>query len=80
MDEDSLRHGIWYPDEEICRAKEAQKLKWVRVQRQIAKLHKQFGVEGYFTYDMLNRIKLVRKGIKGRNPALPPVERRGLMQ
>jgi len=64
LDPESLKHGIWYPDEEICQKHSVPD--WVRVQRKIAK--KTSDVDKYFTFEMLARIYKVTKGIVGLDP------------
>lgn len=64
LDPESLKHGIWYPDEEICQKHSVPD--WVRVQRKIAK--KTSDVDKYFTFEMLARIYKVTQGIVGLDP------------
>jgi len=79
LDAESLRRGLWYPDEEICRNKRFSKLRWIKVQRRIARLHAEHGVRGFFTYEMLCSIRQVRRGIKGLDSDHPPLKRPFLM-
>ena len=67
LEENSIKHGIWYPDEEICRAKKFQSLKWIKRQKRIAKLGLTID-SGLFTARMLESLRRVSKGIKGANP------------
>lgn len=66
LDEDSLKNGIWYPDEEICRKRGCKKIKFVQNQTKISKRCED--VSKYFTYEMLNSLQVVRKGIVGLDP------------
>ena len=65
----SLKKGIWYPDEEICRLKEYGKLEWVKNQRKIAR--KTNDTDTFYTVNMLDRKLQIRKGIKGLDPNAP---------
>ncbi len=67
MDPVSLK-GIWYPDEEICRSRSQGGQPWIRAQRRIAKVAGHGA--GYFTFEMLSRLVLIRKGITGLDPDL----------
>jgi len=64
LDPESLKDGIWYPDEEICKRKNTPA--WVRAQRKIAK--KTQDTDKYFNYAMLSRNCQIRKGISGIDP------------
>ena len=62
FDEESIEHGIWYPDEEVCRKKTS--IKWIRRQKTLIK--RKVDPEGYFTTEMLlTRTKF------GKNPDTP---------
>ena len=65
LDSDSLKNGIWYPDEEICKYQEVNQLDWIKRQRKLSE-KAQFGF--YFTYEMLNHKFIIRNGIKGLDP------------
>ena len=65
LDSDSLKNGIWYPDEEICKYQEVNQLEWIKRQRKLSE-KAQFGF--YFTYEMLNHKFIIRNGIKGLDP------------
>ena len=67
LDETSVKSGIWYPGEGICRRRDAPD--WVRKQKAIAKT--KAPSDKYFTVEMLEAIKQVRKGIGGINPDQP---------
>jgi len=64
LDPESLKHGIWYPDEDICQKRSVPD--WVRVQRKIAK--RTPDVDKYFTFEMLNRNCVIAQGIVGLDP------------
>ena len=64
LDSESLKDGIWYPDEEICKRKNVPA--WVKAQRKIAK--KTQDIDKYFNYAMLSRNCKIRKGISGIDP------------
>jgi len=66
LDQASLEHGIWYPDEEICRLKEYSKHEWIINQKKIQK--KTRNHDTYYTYEMLNRHIIIAPGIKGLDP------------
>ncbi len=62
-----IRSRVWLPEDEVCRNKEFQTLQFVITQRKIKRVvRKNTGDrEDYFTYDMLNRNIVVKKGITG---------------
>ncbi len=66
LSEEELKKVIWYPDEDICKRKDFQKLLWIRNQKKIKKRAKD--VDHYFTFDMLNRDMRISKGIHGLDP------------
>ncbi|MGC8585820.1 MAG: hypothetical protein ACP5L4_06905 [Thermoplasmata archaeon] len=57
--------GIWYADEEICKNPEYSNLDVIKNQKKISKINKRHEVQGIFTYNMLNRSLIVKKGITG---------------
>lgn len=63
IDENSIRNGIWYPDEEVCRKRDVPN--WVKKQKAIAK--KGPPLDRYFTVEMLEVVRQVRRGIEGIN-------------
>lgn len=67
MQENTLKHGLWYPDEEICRARRFQSLPWVKKQKRIAKLGLTVD-DGFFTVRMFDSIKAITENVKGANP------------
>ena len=64
VDDGSIRNGIWYPDEEICRKRSV--IGWVRKQKAIVK--KKPPLDRFFTVAMVEALRQVRKGIEGLNP------------
>ncbi|PMP83843.1 MAG: hypothetical protein C0175_01085 [Caldisericum exile] len=61
----SKERAVWYPDEEICRNREFGDLDLIISQKKIARLNRRHEVQGIFTYNMLNRPLIIRKGISG---------------
>lgn len=57
---------IWYPDEEICAKQDFGKLQYIITQKKIKKV--EANPEKYFTFEMLNRDYIVKKGIEGLDP------------
>ena len=58
---------IWYPDEEICRAKaHHNNAIWVQSQKKITKKARRTDL--YFSYNMLNKDVIIRAGIEGVDP------------
>jgi len=66
LDENSLQNGVWYPDEEICRLREFQGLRWVQNQRELKK--RGVPVDGYFTAAMLDNEIIFHPDIRGIDP------------
>jgi hypothetical protein len=66
IDEESLRVGIWYSDEEVCKLREYQSLPWIKMQKKIAKVKAR--PDRYFTLSMLKRNCVVKRGIEGLDP------------
>ena len=69
LDEHSMRHVIWYSDEEVCVSLAHRGLPWGKAQRRIVKA----GADPsrYFTFEMLNRGCVIRRGITGLDPDQP---------
>jgi hypothetical protein len=63
----TVKHGIWYGDEAICRAKQFQNVPWLKKQNLIAGLRLKTD-DGFFTVKMLNTLKVIEKGLKGADP------------
>lgn len=66
LDPESLKDGVWYPDEEICRKKGWSYHKWIRIQKRIKEVGADTGL--YFDYEMLKNKGAVQKGVKGKDP------------
>lgn len=66
LDEQSLKCGIWYPDEEVCPVRDYVALPWVQSQRKILK--RAGRTDRYFTLSMLERNCIVKGGIEGLDP------------
>jgi len=69
LDEISMSGGIWYSDEEICQARKFQRLPWVKKQKLVVKAGA--SNDKYFTVEMLENKKQIRKGIEGIDPDQP---------
>jgi hypothetical protein len=66
MRQNTVEHGRWYADEQICKAKKFQNLPWIRKQKLIARLGLAVD-DGFFTVRMLNSIQAtaITKNLKG---------------
>lgn len=69
LEKNSLKNGVWYADEEICRRKDFQGLDWIKRQRAITRLGA--SPDRYWTIGMLKVIRQVRRGIEGIDPDQP---------
>jgi len=69
LDDTSITKGIWYPDEDICKSRNFQNLDWIRKQKAIVKAEAPH--DRFFTVEMLQAIKQVRRGIEGISPDQP---------
>ena len=76
LDPESIQHGIWYPDEDIC-TKRNMHTPWLKKQKRIKKLLNKNLIDPnlFFSVSMLNKIKAVRPGLKGANPDIPNSEK-----
>jgi hypothetical protein len=63
----TVKHGIWYGNEAICRAKQFENVPWIKKQYLIAGLRLKMD-DGFFTVRMLNSLKVIEKGLKGADP------------
>jgi hypothetical protein len=79
LQESSTKHGVWYADETICRARRFQSLPWVKKQKRIAKL-RLTAEDGFFTVKMLNSLDRITKSLKGADPDNFDSERQWLKQ
>ncbi len=75
IQESTVKHGVWYPDEPICQASQFQELSWIKKQRQIAALRLKSGA-GFFTVRMLEALPVILPGINGADPDYPNGEDR----
>lgn len=59
---------LWYPDEKVCQIKPYKN--WQKIQMRIKRLFLKGKVNSdkYFSFKMLNNLKIVRQGIEGKNP------------
>ncbi|MGC9124031.1 MAG: hypothetical protein ACP5IB_08215 [Thermoplasmata archaeon] len=57
--------GIWYADEEVCKNPEYSKLNVIKNQKKISRINRRHEVQGLFTFNMLNRSLIVKRGISG---------------
>ena len=64
-----INKRLWFPDEEICRARWAQTLSWIQAQKKIKKRARD--TSRYFTLTMLSQNCRIKKGIMGLNPDMP---------
>ena len=69
----AVKHGRWYPDESICRARQFKNCPWIRKQREIAKLGLTAD-DGFFTVKMLMDIHIVTRNLTGADPDDPDAE------
>jgi len=69
LQQNTMDGGIWYPDEEICKRRDFQNLDWIKKQKAIVKA--KAPADKFFTVDMLQALKQVRKGIQGLDPDQP---------
>lgn len=63
----TIKHGVWYPGEPVCKSKRFSHLHWIQKQQKIAHL-KLTADDGFFTVRMLEEIHTVTKSTKGADP------------
>ena len=73
LDPETIKNGIWYPDEPICKGEEFQQVPWIKKQKQIAAL-KFKADNGFYTVKMLNAIHVITANIRGADPDEPDPE------
>jgi hypothetical protein len=73
IQENTLKNGVWYADEPVCKAKRYQDIPWIKKQKQIAALGLS-AEDGFFTVRMLNALRVVPRNIKGADPDDPDSE------
>jgi hypothetical protein len=66
LDKESLKNGIWYPNEEICKLRKFSNEKFIKNQKKIIKKIKSDNT--YFTYNMLNQNIKISDDIQGLDP------------
>jgi hypothetical protein len=64
---ETLRNGIWYPGEQVCKSKRFKNLSWVQKQQKITRM-KLTSDAGFFTVRMLDAIHTVTGNIRGADP------------
>ncbi len=69
----AIKHGMWYPDESICRARQFKNCSWIKKQNEIVRLGLTAD-DGFFTVKMLMDIHVVTKNLKGASPDDPNSE------
>jgi hypothetical protein len=67
LQEDTIKHGVWYADEAICAARQFRDLPWIKKQRQIAEALLTAD-DGFFTVRMLLALKRITPKLKGAIP------------
>jgi len=73
LQENTIKHGVWYADEGICRSRKFQGLPWIKKQKKIAKL-RLTADDGFFSVRMLDSIKVITRKLKGADPDNPNSE------
>jgi len=64
MDTESIEHGTWFPEEEICTLQAVNQEAWIRRQRKYARRAK----EGCYTHKMLCHNTTIGRGTSGVLP------------
>ena len=67
LQKDTLKHAIWFPDEEICWDDKYRSLPWIEKQKAIVKAGLAV-TAGYFMVESLAALVKVTKATKGLNP------------
>jgi hypothetical protein len=75
----TIKHGVWYPGEPVCKSKRFSYLTWLQKQRKIARL-KLNEEAGFFTVRMLEEIHTITKNILGADPDEENAEQKWLTQ
>ncbi len=70
IDEGSIKHCAWFPDEEICRKRDVPE--WVKRQKRIAKKVNYDFERGCFTVNMLMRKAQITSKMYGVDPGKGP--------
>jgi hypothetical protein len=74
LDRQSLDHGSWFSDEEVCRCRNLR-APWIARQRRIAKVTARDFAAGSFGHGMLSRDFTIRHGLTGLDPDKGPPDR-----
>jgi hypothetical protein len=69
----TIKHGVWYPGEPVCKSKRFLHLSWIQKQLKIAHL-KLTADDGFFTVRMLEEIHTITKSTRGADPDEPDAE------
>jgi hypothetical protein len=69
-DKGSLESACWQAGEELCSRRDFQALQWMAALRKLARRRKN-PPDGYFTVEMLGRLRSVRGGTAGIDPEYP---------
>ncbi len=64
LDKNSLKNGLWFPDEPIC-SNLSERTDWIRKQRRVARKAKD--TTRYFTFRDLSKMQRISKP-RGHNP------------
>jgi len=67
LQKNAMEHGVWYADEDLCRARQFQSLAWIRKQKRISKLGLTAD-DGFFSVKMLESLNRTTKSLKGADP------------
>ena len=67
LQENTVENGVWYADEQVCRARKHLPISWIKKQKRIVRLGLTSDI-GYFTVEMLNAIQRVTRNTKGADP------------
>jgi len=68
LDKISLRAGIWYSDQEICKSQKFASLRWIKRQKRIVK--RGISPDRLFTVSMLESSRRIQRGTSELNPEL----------
>ena len=79
LQENTMRLGVWFGTDEICRARRYQSLFWVKKQKRIQKAGLDYD-DGCFTVEMLEHVDRVTPSLKGADPDDPPSIQRWLKE
>ncbi len=66
LDEEDLKNGMWFPDEEVCPLKDKATIPWIHKQKKIVKA--EGDVNFYWDIEMLKSSRNIHKFCKGKDP------------